>query len=301
MEYGTCIDLNWTWPTWITFILCPPGLAVTWLGTSSGRPSVERNVSCTVIQSQYASFLVDAGEGTHRQLQQADVDPAKIDGIFVTHLHGDHCFGLPTTLMMIDSAKAERWEVSAAAATSGTQPDGGPSSSAGKCPSRPTTYVYGPPGLGELLRVSLAMTRDLERLKTRFEVTELVVLPGDERDAVQLASGRHGVNSDLDLPDPAAGTRKGSPRSQSLNAGASGAADDNIRAPQWAAAVNGQRAHMIAEGGAMWDAGTCGPTSSSSSDVRPSGDSLLRVRRQASRAVFDDPELKVAKGTPTEQ
>ena len=83
---------------------------MTWLGTSSGSPSNERNVSCTVVQTPNASFLVDCGEGSQRQLLQANIDPSQIDGIFITHLHGDHCFGLATTLIMIDSAKAERWE-----------------------------------------------------------------------------------------------------------------------------------------------------------------------------------------------
>jgi hypothetical protein len=52
---------------------------VTWLGTSSGNPTVERNVSCTVVQAGSAVFIVDCGEGSHRQLQQANVDVSKIE------------------------------------------------------------------------------------------------------------------------------------------------------------------------------------------------------------------------------
>ena len=57
-----------------------PDLNVTWLGTSSAIPTGERNVSCTVVRVHDALYLVDCGEGSHRQLQQANVDPAEIEG-----------------------------------------------------------------------------------------------------------------------------------------------------------------------------------------------------------------------------
>lgn len=56
------------------------GVSVTWLGTSSGSPTGHRNVSCTVVQMGGATFLVDCGEGTHRQLQEANVDLAQVQG-----------------------------------------------------------------------------------------------------------------------------------------------------------------------------------------------------------------------------
>ena len=273
---------------------------MTWLGTSSGSPSVERNVSCTVVQTPTASFLVDCGEGTHRQLQQASIDPAKIDGVFITHLHGDHCFGLATTLMMIDSAKAESWEAVNSASTSPLTRGAGLSSSSGRGstsgqtasgsmpsssgssqpPRPPVTRVYGPPGLGELLRVSLAMTCDLESFKTRFEVTELVVQPGDARDAAQLACGlQGGVLDDLDL-----GSKGDMQRLQRRHA--------STRTSESSPAVINHGA-LIAEGGAMWEACTGSSTSKSSSGPLDSK-MLLSIRRQASQSVFDDPELKVS-------
>ena len=44
------------------------GLAVTWLGTSSGAPTLKRNVSCIAVRLPSSTFLVDAGEGSCRQV-----------------------------------------------------------------------------------------------------------------------------------------------------------------------------------------------------------------------------------------
>lgn len=45
------------------------GLAVTWLGTSSGAPTLLRNVSCIAVRLPHSTFLVDAGEGSCRQVR----------------------------------------------------------------------------------------------------------------------------------------------------------------------------------------------------------------------------------------
>ncbi len=47
---------------------------MTWLGTSSGTPTIERNVSCTVVRTPSHTYLVDCGEGTHRQLPTVNFD-----------------------------------------------------------------------------------------------------------------------------------------------------------------------------------------------------------------------------------
>lgn len=70
------------------------------LGTSSGIPTLQRNVSGLVVKRQNSRSwcLVDCGEGTQHQLLRLPYSLAKLSCIFITHVHGDHCYGLPGLL-----------------------------------------------------------------------------------------------------------------------------------------------------------------------------------------------------------
>jgi ribonuclease Z len=68
------------------------------LGTSSGTPTKERNVSAIAIFINGRWLLFDCGEGTQYRLLRAPVRLGQLDAIFVTHLHGDHIFGMPGLL-----------------------------------------------------------------------------------------------------------------------------------------------------------------------------------------------------------
>ncbi|MGH9843721.1 MAG: MBL fold metallo-hydrolase, partial [Blastocatellia bacterium] len=68
------------------------------LGTSSGKPTLYRNVSATAVVGDGEWWLFDCGEGTQMQIARAGLSPQKLAGIFITHLHGDHFNGLPGLL-----------------------------------------------------------------------------------------------------------------------------------------------------------------------------------------------------------
>ena len=71
-------------------------MQITFLGTSSGVPTRSRNVSSIALRlSQRAEvWLFDCGEGTQHQILRSDVRISQITRIFVTHMHGDHIYGL---------------------------------------------------------------------------------------------------------------------------------------------------------------------------------------------------------------
>ncbi|HLR08189.1 MAG TPA: ribonuclease Z [Bacillota bacterium] len=71
------------------------------LGTGAGIPSKERNVSSialSLLQEANSIWLFDCGEATQHQILHTTIKPKKINKIFITHLHGDHIFGLPGLL-----------------------------------------------------------------------------------------------------------------------------------------------------------------------------------------------------------
>jgi ribonuclease Z len=64
------------------------------MGSGSAMPVTDRNQSAQVLVVHGRSFLIDCGEGTQRQMVRSGVSPMKIDSIFISHIHGDHVFGL---------------------------------------------------------------------------------------------------------------------------------------------------------------------------------------------------------------
>jgi len=67
---------------------------VTILGSSAAIPTSTRYPSAHVVSYQYEPFLVDCGEGTQIQLRKNQIRFSRINHIFISHLHGDHFFGL---------------------------------------------------------------------------------------------------------------------------------------------------------------------------------------------------------------
>ena len=67
---------------------------LTILGCGSAVPTLQRNASAQVLNVLERYFLIDCGEGTQHQLRRFGVPYGKINHIFISHLHGDHFFGL---------------------------------------------------------------------------------------------------------------------------------------------------------------------------------------------------------------
>ena len=76
-------------------------MQIEFLGTGAGSPSKQRNVSSLplrLLEERNAIWLFDVGEATQHQILNTTIRPRKIEKIFITHLHGDHIFGLPGLL-----------------------------------------------------------------------------------------------------------------------------------------------------------------------------------------------------------
>lgn len=69
-------------------------MQLTILGTSAGGPFQGRNYTAQVLQVENQYFLIDCGEGTQHQLYRYRVPYDRFQQLFISHLHGDHVFGL---------------------------------------------------------------------------------------------------------------------------------------------------------------------------------------------------------------
>ena len=69
-------------------------MELTFLGTSAGAPTKDRNVAGVALRIDGRWDLFDCGEATQHQLLRTQLSLFKLHRIFISHLHGDHCFGL---------------------------------------------------------------------------------------------------------------------------------------------------------------------------------------------------------------
>lgn len=98
--------------------------------------------------------------------------PAQVDALFITHLHGDHCFGIGTMLVALNKARNQ-----AAAAAGSTSHSSSSSGAGGKLPgpdSRSALRVFGPPRVGELVSSMLFIAGVGRQLDQPVYITEFV-------------------------------------------------------------------------------------------------------------------------------
>ena len=67
---------------------------ITILGCGSALPTMKHQPSSQVINVREKLFMIDCGEGTQVQLRRSRLRFNRLNHIFISHLHGDHCFGL---------------------------------------------------------------------------------------------------------------------------------------------------------------------------------------------------------------
>lgn len=115
------------------------------LGTGAGVPSKGRNVTAialTMLNERNSIWLFDCGEATQHQILRSSIRLSKLEKIFITHLHGDHIFGLPG-LLSSRSFQGGETELT----------------------------VYGPAGIANYIRTSLAVSGT--HLKYPLEIVEI--------------------------------------------------------------------------------------------------------------------------------
>jgi len=82
-------------------------LKIQFLGTGASVPSKYRGFSSLVLNRDEQLILFDCGEATQMRLQQAGIKPFRISAIMISHLHGDHLFGLPGLMASMQMAERQ--------------------------------------------------------------------------------------------------------------------------------------------------------------------------------------------------
>ncbi|MDR4226261.1 ribonuclease Z [Bacillus mojavensis] len=139
------------------------------LGTGAGIPAKSRNVTSIalkLLEERRSVWLFDCGEATQHQILHTSIKPRKIEKIFITHMHGDHVYGLPGLL-------------------------GSRSFQGGE----DELTVYGPKGIKAFIETSLAVTKTHLTYPLVIQEIEEGAVFEDDQFIVTAASAIHGVEA----------------------------------------------------------------------------------------------------------
>ncbi|MCA1042577.1 ribonuclease Z [Bacillus infantis] len=139
------------------------------LGTGAGIPAKLRNVTSMalkLLEERGTVWLFDCGEATQHQILHTSLKPRKIEKIFITHMHGDHIYGLPG-LLSSRSFQGGETEVE----------------------------VYGPKGLKDYIEISLSVSGTYLKYPLKVIEAEEGVVFEDEDFKVEAKLLDHGIPS----------------------------------------------------------------------------------------------------------
>jgi ribonuclease Z len=137
------------------------------LGTNSGQPTPYRNVSSTCLSfGNGIVWMFDCGEATqHQLLKTKEISAGNIEKIFITHLHGDHLYGLPGLISTISSMKNSTNNVDDYSCTA-------PGSLPNFSEHSKFFEFYGPLGLAEYIRAVFKVSHVC--LNFKYRVNEII-------------------------------------------------------------------------------------------------------------------------------
>lgn len=144
-------------------------MEVLFLGTGAGVPAKLRNVTAIalkLLEERGAVWLFDCGEATQHQILHTSLKPRRVEKIFITHLHGDHIYGLPGFL----SSRSFQGGTSA-------------------------VTIYGPKGIKEFVLLSLSISQSYLKYELHFVEIEEGIVFEDEQFVVEARLLEHGIPS----------------------------------------------------------------------------------------------------------
>lgn len=155
---------------------------LTVLGCYAATPRTLTNPTSQVLEMQNRLFLIDCGEGTQVQLRKNKIKFSKINQIFISHLHGDHCYGLiglVSTFMSLARVN--------------------------------DLHIYGPKGIKQIINLQLRLSNSWTSYKLIFHEltsTESEVIFEDEKVIVSTIPLKHRVYTNGFLFQEKVGERK---------------------------------------------------------------------------------------------